>query len=174
MKTFPGPRLSSRARRSAPSSVPGPAIGRGPSTASYSLFREGRVTAMRNNVYAGGPLRRIPEDLGGRSAVPRESARRGPRVAGEGVRDQRPAGAGVPRTVRGDLRSEECAGASAEHVRLLDPGGHRHRHDEEPGADPRRLLTGTRREIEAGRPPEVRVLLHPGEPGGRADAPAPR
>src|SRR2546425_9112502 len=112
----------------------------------------------------GRAVRDLPACPGGRHALPGEADRRGIGHPRARVRDQRSEGAGVARTVRGDLRPQERPRAAAEDVRRRDAGGDRHRDDEEPGTNPRGIHAGPRRQSEAGGPLEVRFLLYAGEP----------
>src|SRR5207245_3757314 len=110
----------------------------------------------------GRPVRDLPADPRGGHAIPGETDRQRTRWPRSRVRDQRSARAGIAGTVRGDLRAEERPGATPEDVRRRDSRGDRHRDDEEPRADPRRLHAESRRQGEGRSSTEVRVLLHAG------------
>src|SRR5437667_2449334 len=122
----------------------------------------------------GRAVRDVPAGPRGRPALAGEANRLGIGNARTRVRDQRRAGTGITRPVRSDLRTEERAGATPPYVRRSDAGGDRHRDDEEPGTDPRRLHARPRRQGETRSSPEVRLLLHAGQSGRRAGAPETR
>src|SRR5438132_1396555 len=125
----------------------------------------GNTAAIR-----AGFVRRIPPSPRRRPSIAGEADRRGPRPPGAGIRDQRPAGARIPRSVRSDLWPEERPRALAPDVRDRLAGSDRDRDDSEPGADPRSVSAKPRGEGYPRGAIEVRFPLHAGEPRRRPHA----
>src|SRR5439155_9386645 len=122
----------------------------------------GNTAAVR-----AGLVRRVPPSPRRRPSIAGEANRHGPRPPGAGIRDQRPAGARIPRSVRSHLWPEERPRATAPDVRDRLAGSDRDRDDSESGPHPRGVSAEPRGEGHPRGAIEVRLPLHAGEPRRR-------